>query len=67
MRMGDVVERNICHRKPNKAVITQLREEKHANVFSSSFFQQRRLLTYRIRSNFFGKVRSHANNNTFLF
>ena len=43
-RVGKVVERNICHGKPNKAVITQLREEKHTNVFFF-FSPQRRLLS----------------------
>ena len=55
------------------AIVNQIKqslhslEKKSTRMCFSSFFQQRRLLTYRIRSNFFGKVRFHANNNIFLF
>ena len=31
--MGNVVERNNCHCKLNKAVITQIGEVKHASLF----------------------------------
>ena len=45
------VKRNIFHRKSSKAVITQLREVKHASLFFFLLFPRRRLLASRIRNN----------------
>ena len=67
--ISEEVERNICHRKSNKAVIKQLRIEKHANLFFFSF-SATSFINFSHSEQFLGKVGFHAESIvffTFLF
>ena len=48
-RLSNVVKRNVCHRKQNKAVITQMGERTMLSLFIFSS-RQRRLVCPRIRN-----------------